>query len=149
MKKRIINIGVILLVFYGILYWMNASYIEDNGIPVMKITLNNTTLDTIHNHSKEEKYYGNTIRVYDHGKRILKSTVTMKGRGNSTWTFEKRPYQISFDEKTSILGLPESKKYVLLANMEDSSLLKNDFSYAFPEEEIVAKSSRPQGQVKC
>ncbi|MBR1639806.1 MAG: CotH kinase family protein [Treponema sp.] len=49
------------------------------------------------------------------GKQEL-GKAGIKGRGNSTWLQEKKPYNIKFDEKQSILGMKSSKKWVLLAN---------------------------------
>lgn len=42
--------------------------------------------------------------------------LTIKGRGNSSWEKAKKPYKIKFDKKTSLMGLPKNKHYVLLAN---------------------------------
>lgn len=41
----------------------------------------------------------------------------IKGRGNFTWTdCEKRQFRLKFDQKQSVLGMPENKHWVLLAN---------------------------------
>lgn len=42
-------------------------------------------------------------------------TLGIRGRGNSTWAVPKKPYNLGFDEKVSILGMKKSKHYVLLA----------------------------------
>jgi len=50
----------------------------------------------------------------------------LRGRGNSTWdSFDKKPYRLRFDKNTSILGMPEAKNYVLLAEYSDKSLMRN------------------------
>ncbi|KKR74013.1 MAG: Polyferredoxin, partial [Parcubacteria group bacterium GW2011_GWB2_40_8] len=50
----------------------------------------------------------------------------LRGRGNSTWfSYPKRPYRLRFDKNTSILGMPEAKNYVLLAEFADRSLMRN------------------------
>jgi len=49
----------------------------------------------------------------------------IKGRGNSTWGYDKKPYKIKFDDKASILGFKEAKEYVLLANFLDGTLMLN------------------------
>lgn len=130
MKKKILLILGVLIILYFILYFINYSYIVDNDVEIIKIELKDTTLNYINKHSKENKYYNNKIKIYNHGKKELSSTVMIKGRGNYTWNLKKKPYQIAFDEKQSILGFPETKKYILLANDSDPSLLKNDFSYS-------------------
>ena len=37
----------------------------------------------------------------------------------------KKPYQIKFGDKTEVLGMPEDKKWVLLAEISDISLIRN------------------------
>lgn len=49
----------------------------------------------------------------------------IKGRGNSTWNFAKKPYRIKFDKKQSIGGFVKAKNYVLLANFADPTKIKN------------------------
>lgn len=49
----------------------------------------------------------------------------IKGRGNYTWTLPKKPFNIKLDEKTDIFGMGKSKKFSLLANYIDNSLVKN------------------------
>ena len=56
---------------------------------------------------------------------IYNSAITLQGRGNTTWQWEKKPYKIKLDTKTDLYGMGESKKYVLLANYQDESLLRN------------------------
>lgn len=49
----------------------------------------------------------------------------IRGRGNSTWSFPKKPYKIKLNEDASILGLAPEKKWVLLANYIDGTHLLN------------------------
>lgn len=49
----------------------------------------------------------------------------VRGRGNSTWSWPKKPYLIKLDEKASIFGLPKHKRWVLLANFCDRTLMRN------------------------
>ncbi len=57
-------------------------------------------------------------------------TVSMKirGRGHSTWKWDKKPYKIKFSEKQSLLGLAANKDWVLLANYVDRSQIRNYLS---------------------
>ena len=52
----------------------------------------------------------------------------IKGRGNSTWIFPKKPYTFKFESKQSVLGMPASKKWILLANYRDRTLIRNAVS---------------------
>ncbi len=53
----------------------------------------------------------------------------IKGRGNSTWGFDKKPYQIKLEEGADLLnsGNKENKDktWVLLANYKDTTLIHN------------------------
>lgn len=51
--------------------------------------------------------------------------ATIKGRGHSTWTFPKKPYNIKFEEPVNLLGLGDHKKWILLANWMDATSMRN------------------------
>ncbi|MGB7817352.1 MAG: CotH kinase family protein [Ornithinibacter sp.] len=53
----------------------------------------------------------------------------VKPRGNYTYTLAKKPYQIKFDKKQELLGMPKAKTWVLLANHADASLMRNKVAY--------------------
>ncbi len=60
---------------------------------------------------------------------ITDAPITIKGRGNSTWQLPKKPYQIKFSVKTDLLGMGASKKWILLANYWDKTLMRNAVTY--------------------
>ena len=49
----------------------------------------------------------------------------MRGRGNNTFAYTKKPYQIKLEKKASLSGMARAKTWVLLANWNDVSLLRN------------------------
>lgn len=49
----------------------------------------------------------------------------VSGRGNTSWEEVKRPYKIKLLEKEGLLGMDRSKKWVLLANYNNPSLMRN------------------------
>ncbi len=60
---------------------------------------------------------------------ITDAAITIKGRGNSTWQLPKKPYQIKFSVKTDLLGMGAAKKWILLANYWDKTLMRNAVTY--------------------
>ncbi len=49
-------------------------------------------------------------------------TMEIKGRGNSTWVPDlttKKPYQFKFEKKADVLGMGESKTWLIIRNDED------------------------------
>ena len=56
--------------------------------------------------------------------------LSIKGRGNSTWTqFPKKPYALKLDSKAEILGMAKHKRWCLLANWMDRTLIRNDVAF--------------------
>ena len=50
-------------------------------------------------------------------------------RGNTTQEYPKKPLAIKFTEKKSVLGMPEHKRWVLLANWLDHSMIRNTVAF--------------------
>jgi len=53
----------------------------------------------------------------------------IKGRGNATWGYKKKPYQIKLSSKTALLGMDKAKTWILLANYTDQSALHNALAF--------------------
>lgn len=50
------------------------------------------------------------------GSAELPDTLQIRGRGNSSWLYPKKPYRIKLNKKTAVLGMPKSKHFVLMAD---------------------------------
>lgn len=129
---------IVFLVFILGIIWllkpdMEKRGFEDRGVLAVEIQLNGTTLDEINGGDKETKYEGNKVAVYENGEMNEYNNVQIKGRGNSTWRQEKKPYQIKFSSKTDFLHLGIAKKWTLLANIIDDTNLRNDIALSLAE----------------
>lgn len=51
-----------------------------------------------------------------------------RGRGNSSWGFEKKSYTVKLAEKTDLLGLGRSRNWTLVSNYQDKSLMRNEIA---------------------
>ncbi len=94
------------------------------GLPHISINTENSQPIT----SKED--YLRAYLVVD-GKGMFENfidSIKVRGRGNSTWGYPKKPYKIKLDSKESILGLKKEKKWVLLANYLDPTHMLNMFA---------------------
>lgn len=82
-----------------------------------------------------EEYVPCTIRVYEDTETntpaINQQNCEIKIRGNSTSSGDKKPYNIRFPEPTDVLGMGENKKWSLLANCYDPTLIRNQMVYDF------------------
>ncbi len=56
-------------------------------------------------------------------------TGYVKGRGNSSWGYPKKPYSIKLDSKASLLDIPKTKKYAVIPGYYDGSLMRNFITY--------------------
>jgi len=59
--------------------------------------------------------------------------TSVKGRGNSTWTNPKKPYALKLKQGQKVLGMPEHKRWVLLANYKDGSFMRNEVAFYLSE----------------
>lgn len=79
------------------------------------------------------RHFGNdwtdaTIRIDDDEYALSVSPVKIKDRGNSTKWTSKVPYSLKFETKTKVLGMSKSKRWVLMANYFDPSLIRTQFA---------------------
>ncbi len=79
--------------------------------------------------TSKTEYIGATLTVLntESSQMLDHFSMQIRGRGNNTWGYEKKSYKMKLSEKQSLLGLGEgkAKKWVLLANHCDQSLLRN------------------------
>lgn len=68
-----------------------------------------------------------TITIDGHGifPSMEETAMQIKGRGNSSWSWSKKPYRMKFPEKVKPLGMTKGKNWVLLANGINGSLMSN------------------------
>lgn len=65
-----------------------------------------------------------SVCAYATSSQTKGADCSIKGRGNTSWTYDKKCYTLRFDTRYPLLGLPESKNYVLLALYADQSLMR-------------------------
>ncbi len=96
-------------------------------LPEIRINLDKP-LDEIQ--SKDYYLHGNmTVSFDDPSKNLGPIGLNIKGRGNSTWAWPKKPYRLKCDYKVNLLGIPVTKDFALLANYCDYTLLRNTVAY--------------------
>ncbi len=110
------------------------------GIPIVWIETENREAIT----SKEDYVKGTvTISKTPPFTEGFEATMRIRGRGNATWSYAKKPYRIKLDSKSKILGMPADKDWVLLAEYCDKSLLRT--TYAFELSKLMELPWTPHG----
>lgn len=99
------------------------------GLPMMYIVTDGLREVT----SKEDYIHATMSLTEDVRTRaagdVVEASVNIKGRGNSSWKFPKKPYRLKFDEKVSMLDMHKDKSWVLLPNYNDKSMLRNSLAF--------------------
>lgn len=104
-------------------YIISISYSE---LPVVYIN----TKDAAPIVSKETWLEESNIYITNAGKyndKYEKSSI--RGRGNTTWNYPKKPYAIKLNKKKEVLGMPKHKRWVLLANYVDKTCIRNSVAF--------------------
>lgn len=96
--------------------------------PVAKITINTENAAPV---VSKKDYVNCTVSIKCENEEYnLEATASIRGRGNSTWLwYPKKPYRVKFDEKVSIFGMGEGKKWAFLANYRDPTDMMNVFVF--------------------
>lgn len=112
----------------------NAQQLNFSNLPIFKsgetLPLIEITTDTYMPEVPNKVDYQNgTFNLRGFGRYDnVSATMGIRGRGNSSWGYEKKPYRLKFDKKQSLCGLPKAKSFVLLANSVDPSFMENSIA---------------------
>lgn len=104
----------------------------DSKVASVFIATESGSLDFVHavKGNEEEGF----IEIADPaGETVYEGKLEIKGRGNSTWEMEKKPYNIKLGDKVNLFGMGKTKKWSLIANHGDDSLIRNVLAYEAAE----------------
>lgn len=85
--------------------------------------------------TSKENYINSSVKIqgneeYNSSNTILyDGNAEIRGRGNTTWGYAKKPYKLKLENKTDIFGFGANKHWVLLANYTDESHMRNKLAY--------------------
>lgn len=96
--------------------------IPETGLPMVYIDTENGAAIT----SKVD-YVSAALSIRSDGGEFDLDEVacSVRGRGNTTWWWPKKPYLIKLDKKESVFGMPKHKRWILLANFLDRTMMRN------------------------
>jgi hypothetical protein len=60
---------------------------------------------------------------------VASTPVKVRGRGNMTWDYPKKPLRLKFESATDMLGMGQDKDWVLLADYIDPTGLRNVLAF--------------------
>ena len=111
---------------FGREYDVTIEWLTENAIsvPRIDIDIDGGAFVTSKDYYLNAKFRITGYGVYDN----FEDSVQIKGRGNSSWSYSKKPYRLKFAEKVKPFGLTKGKSWVLLANAQRGSLMANAIS---------------------
>ena len=123
---------------------MKLTFLVASQLPAVYITTESGSLAYLHE-AKTNKEAG-TIRIVEADGTVSYAgrLKQIKGRGNTTWDYEKKPYNIKLVEKADLFGMGESKNWCLLANFRDTSYVRNAMVFDYAREMGVANTTGTQ-----
>lgn len=96
-----------------------AAYLK-TGLPVMFIDTEEGVPVV-----ERDSFLRASLYIVQNGDTLTpRRPLRIRGRGNSTWTFPKKPYKIRLDEAAPLLGMTRDKAFELLAGYCDKSLMR-------------------------
>lgn len=99
---------------------------RNSGLPIVRIETPGQSPVT----SKEEWMEGAAMQiVMPDGSMVYEGALDIRGRGNTTWDFPKKPYALRLQKKAELLSMPAHKRWILLANWRDRTLMRNDAAF--------------------
>ncbi len=110
-----------------ILFFMNSTAEASIFINNMDADGKGTDLFSYLCEDKENDAKATGAIIDDEGNVDNTPVKKIKGRGNTTWLKTKKPFNVTYDSAVSIDGMEKTKKLSLLANYQDSALIRNRF----------------------
>ena len=141
------------VVFPGSKRINRAQVMEGSQIPAMFFTVDPDDLKRITNEYKrinknknlDIRQNADMVMLAGDGSINAAETVTsFKTHGNSTFFANKKPYQFRMEHKAALGGMEKNKKWILLANWFDISLIRDQMTFDLCRE--LGMTSTPDGR---
>ncbi|MDO4483713.1 MAG: CotH kinase family protein [Clostridia bacterium] len=117
----------------------------ETGIPLVSLSLNEDGIDAMHSDPDHKTTCTGTVTItlpdgYTNAYGCNQPAETaytlsyIRGRGNSTWKQDKKPYKFKLEKGANLLGMGKGKHWVLLANALDPTMMRNELTYRIAQQ---------------
>ena len=105
-------------------------FLYSENVPSMYINTESGSMDAINKDRHHETSESAEYRIcLTDGSPDAAGLCTIKGRGNSTWSQSKRPYNLKLDQENTLLEMDGCTKYALIANFWDSTQTRQYYAF--------------------
>lgn len=108
------------------LHETKVTFLQSEKLPTLYVDTQSGSMEYVHAQKGNEE--PGTIRLYTPDGMLGYSGKIreINGRGNATWEMcEKKPYSLKLEKEADLLGMGTAEKWVLLANAQDPSHIRN------------------------
>lgn len=114
------------------------TFLQSARIPSLHLDVQSGSMEIIHE-TKGNQESGSARLYTPEGELNWSGMVeSLKGRGNSSWFKEKKPYSMTLAAEADLLGMGQAREWILLANAMDPSHLRNKAVYDLAAEAGMA-----------
>ena len=120
--------------------------INFTGLPVVYVKSSTNQQPINKDITSKELWKDATIRIEGNGlfDDLEEVPMQLRGRGNVTWNWDKKAFNIKFEEQQKVLGMKKHKRWIMLANYADITMLRNDVAYRISD--LSSLEWAPKGQ---
>lgn len=106
-------------------------FVKSGDVPTMYIDVASGTMDYIHLEKTNQE--SGQMRLYEkNGVLSFSGEIeSIKGRGNTTWFADKKPYNITLSNEADLLDMGAAQKWILLAEGHNDNPVRNKIVYDF------------------
>ncbi|MBR0445290.1 MAG: CotH kinase family protein [Clostridia bacterium] len=111
---------------------LTLTMMRSSDIPALFVTISGRAMEKVLA-DKNNKEKASLVLFTEYGNVEYEGNglEEIKGRGNSSWTLDKKPYHLNLSASTPLLGMDSSRHWVLLSNGYDRTSLRNKLVYDF------------------
>ncbi len=123
-----------------------VKFVNFTGLPVVYVNSSTRRTPIDADITSKTEWKKATISIDGNGifDDLSVTDMQLRGRGNITWGWSKKPFNMKFEKRTEILGMPKHKRWIMLANYADITMLRNDV--AFRVSDLTSLAWAPHGE---
>lgn len=113
----------------GITTEHTLTFLQSAQLPSLHLDVQSGNMEIIHETKGNQE--SGRARLYSQSGELTWSgrIESIRGRGNTSWLQDKKPYSMTLAEEADLLGMGQAKEWILLANALDPSHLRNKAVY--------------------
>ena len=108
---------------------ISLTVMRGSELPSVFISTESGSLDTIHRNKANKEAGSLTLYNTDGEAEYSGALRHIKMRGNASTRYRKRNYAIRLESGANLLGMGKAKKWILLGNYLDKSLIRNQLNF--------------------